>query len=322
MALEVYLPQGRPEFLGLLRAAVEPRVRLHVGKRPDPPSYEVLVAGRPEAGDVSTASGLRAVVIPWAGVPSETLKLMRDFPGITLHNLHHNAAPTAELAVALLLAAAKCIVPLDGALRKHDWRPRYEKSRSVLLCGKTVLVLGYGAIGKRVAAVCRALGMQVAGVRRRGAEPGTPDEVHAPTALHELLPRAHAVVVCLPLTAETEGMLGARELALLPEGALLVNVGRAAIVDEDALYDALASGRLGAAGLDVWYEYPANEEARAQTPPSRRPFGELDNVVLSPHRGGLCKQTEALRAAALAELLLAAAQGRALPGAVDLEAGY
>ena len=65
MALEVYLPQGRPEFVGLLRAAVEPRVRLHVGKRPDPASYEVLVAGRPAAEDVSAASGLRAVVIPW-----------------------------------------------------------------------------------------------------------------------------------------------------------------------------------------------------------------------------------------------------------------
>ena len=283
----------------------------------------MLVAGRPEAEDVLAASGLRAVVIPWAGVPSETLKLMRDFPGITLHNLHHNAAPTAELALALLLAAAKCIVPLDGALRKHDWRPRYEQPpRTVLLRGKTVLVLGYGEIGKRVAAACRALGMQVAGVRR-AAESVTPDEIHPPAALHELLPRAQAVVVCLPLTAQTEGMLGAPELALLPEGALLVNIGRAAIVDEDALYEALASGRLGAAGLDVWYDYPPNEAARARTPPSRRPFAELDNVVLSPHRGGLCKETEALRAAALAELLLAAADGRApLPGRVDLDAGY
>ena len=320
MALEVYLPRGRPEFVGLLRAAVEPRVRLHVGKRPDPASYEVLVAGRPKAEDVSAASALRTVVIPWAGVPPDTLTLMRDFPGIALHNLHHNAAPTAELAVALLLAAAKCIVPLDGALRKHDWRPRYEQTRSVLLCGKTVLVLGYGEIGKRVAAACRALGMQVAGVRR--ATECTRDEIHPPDALHELLLRAQAVVVCLPLTAQTEGMLGARELALLPEGALLVNIGRAAIVDEDALYEALTSGRLGAAGLDVWYDYPPDEAARAHTPPSRHPFGELDNVVLSPHRGGLCKETEALRAAALAELLLAAADGAPLSGRVDLDAGY
>jgi phosphoglycerate dehydrogenase-like enzyme len=111
-------------------------------------------------------------------------------------------------------------------------------------------------------------------------------------------------------------------LARLPRGAILVNVARGDVVDEEALYDALASGHLGGAGLDVWYRYPESEEARAATLPARRPFHELENVVLSPHRAGHGRGTEAARAAHLARLLAAAAGGEAIPHRVDLDRGY
>jgi phosphoglycerate dehydrogenase-like enzyme len=311
MALDVFLP--RPPgggFLEDLEARLDPEVRLTTET---PESCPFLVEGRPSAEQIE---GREAVIIPYAGVPRPTLELMRKHPGIALHNLHHNAAPTAELAVALLLAAAKRIVPIDRALRSGDWRPRYVETRAFLCEGKTALVLGHGAIGRRVADACRALGMTVLAVRRR---PST--EEYGPEDLRNLLPRADALIICLPWTEETDGLLGAPELARLPEGALLVNVARGPVVDAEALFLALREGHL-AAGLDVWYRYPENEDARARTFPANQPFHELDNVVLSPHRAGHAQETEALRARHLAAMLNAAARGETMPHRVDLEAGY
>ncbi|MHC4339654.1 MAG: NAD(P)-dependent oxidoreductase [Planctomycetota bacterium] len=316
MSADVFFP--RPPgggFLETLRSHLDERVRLET-ERGAPGS--ILVEGRPSPEQVESA---HAVVIPYAGVPPRTLELMRErFPHVALHNLHHNAAPTAELAMALLLATAKRLLPMDRALRAGDWSERYVEDRPFLCDGKTALVLGYGAIGRRVAHGCRALGMRVLATRRGGSIVG-PDEVHGPEALHDLLPRADALFVCLPRTERTEGVLGERELALLRPGSLLVNIARGPIVEEAALYAALKAGRL-AAGLDVWYRYPEGEEARRDTQPAELPFHELDNVVLSPHRGGLTADTEALRARHLAEMLNAAARNEPMPNRVDLQEGY
>jgi len=292
-------PEG--EFDGFLRARLDESVVL-VEAAP----CEVYVKGVAE----SIPEGCRAVVVPYAGVPPRTLELVAAHDGVALFNLHHNAAPTAELAMALLLAAAKRVVVLDRALRAGDWRPRYAEARDLLLEGRTAIVLGAGAVGSRVAKACSGLGMDVVALGRKTAH-----------RLAGLLPQAHALVVCVPWTGETEGMIGAAELAALPDGAVVVNVARGPVVREQALYEALASGRLRA-GLDVWYEYPKDEAARERTQPSTRPFFELDNVVMSPHRGGQADETERLRAEHLAGLLLALARGEEPDGRVDVKRGY
>ena len=287
-----------------------------------PAETRILVGGRPSLRQLS-APHLHALIIPWAGLPVETRELMHDFSHLTIHNLHHNAAPVAELTLALLLSAAKFIVPFDQALRQHDWTPRYEPNPSLLLSGKTAVILGYGAIGQRVAQVCRALGMTVLATRRHPqGNDGIAHEIHPPSALPELLPRAYALIICLPLTPETEGLLGADELALLPQEAVLVNIGRGTIVDEAALYNALREGQIKAAGLDVWYNYPPDKDGRSHTPPAAYPFHELENVVLSPHRGGHVVETEQLRMTGLAELLNTAVAGQPIPNRVNLERGY
>lgn len=301
-----------------------PGIALTEGPEP-PPQTQLLISGRPTRRQLAAAPDLRALIVPWAGLPGETRDLMRDFPDVATHNLHHNAAPVAELALMLLLAAAKFALRYDAALRRNDWRIRYERpAPTVLLDGRTALILGYGAIGRRVAAACRALGMTVLATRRRLDAPMTEDgiAVHPPGALHDLLPRAAALIVCLPHTPETDGLLGAPELDLLPAGAVLVNIGRGRIVDERALYEGLRAGRPHAAGLDVWYSYPPEEAARAAWPPSAYPFHELDNVIMSPHRGGAADETARLRMAALAEMLNEAAAGRPMENRVDLTAGY
>ncbi|HZY42405.1 MAG TPA: NAD(P)-dependent oxidoreductase, partial [Anaerolineae bacterium] len=267
---------------------------------------------------------LRALIIPWAGLPDVTRELALEFPHVAVHNLHHNAAATAEMAMALLLAAAKCIVPIDRLFRQHDWTPRYQRAQSVLLAGKTALVLGYGQIGQRVARACAALGMHVLATRRSQPELELIEgvKVYPPHDLLALLPRSEVLIITLPLTPETRGLIGERELALLPRGSIVVNVGRGSIIDEAALYHALRDRQLASAGLDVWYQYPADEAARSSTPPAHYPFHELDNVVLSPHRAGDAIGNEAARLAALAALLNAATRGEDMPNRVAVSIGY
>ncbi len=327
MPLHAHLLQTpQPEDLERLQAQLDPAVTLTTGPDlPDPAGFHVLISGSAKREQLAASPQLHTVIVPWAGIPVVLRDLLQaEFPHLALYNLHHNAPPVAELAMALLLAAAKRIVSLDQALRRDDWTPRYEPSRAMLLEGKTALVLGYGAIGRLVARACRGLGMQVLATRcsPQTASDEYAHEIHSSAALPDLLPRAHALIICLPLTPETEGLLGEKELRLLPAGAVLVNIGRGPIVQEQALYEALRDGHLGAAGLDVWYNYPQDEEARSHTPPSKFPFHELDNVVLSPHRGGSTMETGRLRMAALAELLNALARGEEPANRVDLQRGY
>lgn len=327
LAVHYLHPSYSEENLADLRSRLHPDVDLTVGSAvPAPAELLILIAGRPQREQITASSNLRALVIPWAGLPEPTRQLMLEFPHIAVHNLHHNARPVAEHALALLLAAAKFVVPMDRSLRTGDWTPRYQPNPSILLHGRRALILGFGAIGQQVARLCRGLGMEVVAVRRKSSRPSSVADggilLASPEALHTLLPRADVLIVCLPHTPETDGLIGADELALLPPGAVLVNIGRGPIVDEGAVYHALREGDLYAAGLDVWYNYPADEASRAHTPPSAYPFHELDNVVMSPHRAGGSTDTERLRMQHLAELLNAAARGEPMPNRVDLEAGY
>jgi phosphoglycerate dehydrogenase-like enzyme len=326
-ALNVHLLyQYDPEDVAILQDQLLPGISLSVGEEiGEEPDYHVLVAGRPTRHHLTSSPKLHTVIIPWVGIPPETLALLAEFPQVAVHNLHHNAAPTAELAVALLLAAAKLIIPYDSKLRQHDWTMRYNRpGPSLLLEGKTALILGYGAIGRRVATACKGMGMTTLAIKRSVEQPSNQvaDEIYGMEALHALLPRAEVLLICLPLTPETENLIGAQELALLPAISVLVNVGRGLIVDQEALYTALRDGRLHSAGLDVWYNYPPDKDSRAHTAPAAYPFHELENVVMSPHRGGDTFETERLRMSHLSRLLNKILEKKPVPNSVDLEIGY
>jgi phosphoglycerate dehydrogenase-like enzyme len=308
--------------LAYLQSLLPTAVTITSGETIDPQT-EILAGGRVSGDQLDALPRLRAVIVPWAGLPRNLADLLPQYPRLTAHNLHHNAIPVAETALALLLAAAKQILPLDQALRRGDWTERDRRwDHSALLHGKTALILGYGAIGRQMAHYCQALGMRVLATRRRpeAAFDGAV-ELRPAESLPALLPQSQALIVCLPLTPATEGTLGAAELALLPDGAIIVNIGRGPVIDEAALYAELANGRLWA-GLDVWYNYPPDEAARANYMPADYPFHELDTVVMSPHRAGGSDQTERLRIRHLADLLNAAAQGEPIPNRINLAAGY
>jgi phosphoglycerate dehydrogenase-like enzyme len=228
------------------------------------------------------------------------------------------------MAMALLLATAKNLIPADRAIREHDWRIRYEPNQNIILSERTALVLGYGAVGRNIARMCQVFGMEVHALRRNLGQTSKEGEiiVHPLVELDGLLPDADIVFVALPLTPSTEGLLNRERIVKLPEHCILVNVARGSVVEEEALYDALHTRSIAGAGIDVWYRYPDDEESRKNTPPAQYPFHELDNVVMSPHRGGGSRQNESMRLRHIAKLLNTLARGEIPPTRVDVREGY
>jgi len=313
------------DYTNEFRSLLDPKIILTEGRElPKKPDYDILVYPTPKPEWLEASPNLKAVIIPWAGLPEETRNIMLNYPNISVHNLHHNNINTAEMALTLLMAAAKRLIPLDQALRKNDWRPRYDGPHGILLNGKRALILGFGEVGQSLAGMCLGLGMKVMATKKHPEDyQGNLNvDVYPDNLLNELLSTTDALLIALPLTPETEGLIGEAEINRMPRGGLLVNIGRGPVVDQLAVYNALKSGQLRAAGSDVWYHYPESKEAQANTPPSDAPLGELDNFVLSPHRGGLVEEVEHQRVIALAKLLNAANRGQPIPNKVDLDLGY
>jgi phosphoglycerate dehydrogenase-like enzyme len=293
---------------------------------PAQPDYQILVWGRPNEEWLAEAADLQYLIVPYAGIPIHTLALLKKYPHLHLHNLHHNALPTAEMAFSLLLAAAKNIIPAHNKLQKGDWTPRYEGLANRLIAGRNVLIMGYGSVGRHLADMCAGMKTRIFSTRNNCPEVHLENnvEIHPAGDLESLLPAAQIILLTLPLTAGTKNILNRKRLELLPEDAILVNIGRGGLIEEKALYELLKSGRIAAAGLDVWYNYPAGIAERQHTYPGNLPFHELNNVVLSPHRGGAFANydTELLRVQHLADMLLKHLQTGKMPNQVDLNRGY
>lgn len=274
---------------------------------------DVLVCGHPRDGEVEGVVEGGVVLVPFAGLSPALRTRLLERPDLRVYALHDNASDVAELGVGLLLALARRIVPADRALREGRWERRPLGMR---LAGKRALILGYGAMGREVATRLSALRMYLSAVRRRGPfGHDTVAEVHPASSLDLLLPDADVLINALPLTPDTEGLLDAARLALLPKGALLVNLGRGPTIDEAALYEALRSGALGGAALDVWWRYGGER-------PCHHDFEALEHVVFSPHWAGQVQDTEADRAAAVDAVLRQLRAGEEPLGRVDVVQGY
>jgi glyoxylate reductase len=206
-------------------------------------------------------------------------------------------AAVADLTLALILACRRHLVASDRFVREGRWRRGWARPELLGrdLTGATLGVLGFGRIGRQVANRAEAFGMGIVFHRRTGGIP-----------LDELLRTADVVSLHVPLTPETDGLLSRERLALLQDGATLVNTARGAIVDEDALVEELVSGRISA-GLDVFADEPRVPERLL----------ELPNVVLTPHVASATVETRAAMTRVLVDNVLAFLRGDALPNPVD-----
>ena len=324
--LSVFLSyRPKSEHLNTLKIHLDPGVKLSFGEvPPDVADFDVLVNGRPDENWLTASDRLWALVIPFAGLPDTTVKMLRKFPKLRVYNLHHNALPVAEMVIGLMLSVARKIGELDRTFRKDDWTPRYgDNTDFMLLNGRRVLILGYGHVGREVGRLCSALGMKVSAVRRDPSQPVQEGiSVHSTLDLPQLLPNTQVLIVCVPLTSETRMLLDANLLSRLPGEAILVNVGRAGVIDEEALFLSLKEAKIAGAGLDVWFNYPSSVEERPNTPPSRFPFKSLPNVVMTPHVAGKVQETEDLRMRHLARLLNQIAAGEEPQDQIDVARGY
>jgi phosphoglycerate dehydrogenase-like enzyme len=304
-------------FAGHLADRVRARLRI---------PCEVAVAGDREIltqlGDVdvlvtmaftremaAAAPRLRLVQVPGAGL--DRIDRTALAPHAALANAYGHDVGIAEYVIGAMLALARSFCRIDADLRRGRWDSVWSGAPVPLwseLAGKTLGVLGYGRIGQAVARRALAFDMDVLAIRRDASRPDPHGLafVRGPDALDEVLGRADHLALTLALTPETRGLIGARELALMKPTAVLINVARGEVVDEDALYEALDRGVIAGAALDVWYRYPAGD---APTHPGHRPFHALPNVLMTPHVSGWTEGMMDARAGVIAENIHRTARG-------------
>lgn len=244
------------------------------------------------------------------GVEHMRLNEFRERGVILTNGAGLYAHPIAEHVIMCMLAARLNLLGLVRAQAALRWDPEAESEQE--LQGSVALILGYGALGRAVGDRAQALGVTVLGARRRGDEP-IEDGVSTGDAWRARLPEADFVVLTLPATPETRGILGEPELASMKPGAWLINVARGSLVDEEALVDALSSGRLGGAALDAFQNEPL---------PPAHPFWKLPNVLLSPHSSWRSSRLDEREVALFSENLQRFIDGEGLRNVVDLDAGY
>lgn len=313
----------RVAFAGTFAAHFAEPVRAHLGLPCD-----VIVDD--ETGIVSRLSEVDVVVTlafnREMGAAARRLKLVQ-VPGAGLERIDRSAVPRgtwlanayghevgiAEYVLGAILTLTRSFARLDAALRRGTWDSQWAIGAEPPppwpeLAGKTLGILGYGRIGQCVARRAQAFDMEICAIRRDVGRSARAELtlLGGLEVLDEVLRRSDYLLIALPVTPETRGVIGERQLRAMKPTAVLVNVSRAEIIDEGPLYRALAERTIAAAALDVWYRYPTEA---GPTLPARQPFHELPNVLMTPHVSGWTDGMLRTRARLIAENIHRAARG-------------
>jgi D-2-hydroxyacid dehydrogenase (NADP+) len=276
---------------------------------------EVLFAKGVPSEVWTRAKRLRWYQAGMAGVDS-VIPLVADRPDLIVTNASGaHGEVISELILAMMLSFATGLHYLE---RRCGAEPAADERESIMrgkfsLRGQTVGILGLGDIGGTLAKKLRALGVTTVGITRTGTRSNLVDSHYPVENLHAALPGLDHLALCLPLTAATHRIIGAAELTLMKRGAYLYNVGRGGSVDPDALVDALETGRLAGAGLDVTEPEPLPASSRLRT---------LPQVILSEHTSGSSPENSDLITTIFIDNLTRYLSGRPLENLVDRRRGY
>jgi D-3-phosphoglycerate dehydrogenase len=252
----------------------------------------VRSATKVTADIMARAGNLKIVGRAGVGVDNIDVKTATERKVQVINTPSGNAIAAGELAIGYIFALARKIPQASASMKKGEWEKK--KFAGVEITGKTLGVVGFGNIGRQVAERGVGLKMKVLAFDPLlAADAAVPAGVEV-TKFDALIAAADFVTLHLPLTGETRNLFGAATFGRMKKGAFLINCARGGIVDETALYDALKSGQLGGAALDVFEKEP--------TPPL--PLFELDNVLLSPHIGASTKEAQSKVAVELAEVFV------------------
>ncbi len=259
---------------------------------------------------VATQTALRWLHTTASGLPPDVRTALAARGDVTVTNgagTHGRAV--AEHVVAVTLAHLKRLPDLMAAQRTADWRPPAAEELSGLRAG----VVGLGDLGRCTARLLGAFGTEVVGLRRGAAPVPEVSATYGPRSWEQFYDGLDLLVVCAPLTEQTSGMVGRRQLALLRPGALLVNVGRGPVVDEGALIEALRAGRLAGAALDVFATEPL---------PASSPLWSTPGVLITPHCADATAGTSRRGLRLLLDNIARHRSGSALRNVVDVARGY
>lgn len=244
---------------------------------------EIIKAGR----------RLRVIGRAGAGLDNIDVEAAEKKRIIVLNTPEALAEAVAELTIGLIISLARSIPLADQAIKEGKWIKK--KLMGWQLKGRTLGTIGLGNVGERVARIAKALGMKILITKRTPPSPELLKEFEAEfVPLKQLLRRSDVVTLHVPLTSQTHHMIGARELQLMKDGAFLINTSRGAVVDEKALLEALKSGKLGGAALDV-YEVE---------PPKDLELIKLPNVVCTAHIGAQTEEAQRVAATLIAEKII------------------
>jgi phosphoglycerate dehydrogenase-like enzyme len=209
-------------------------------------------------------------------------------PGVAICNAFGHETAIAEYVLMTMLVWSHRFREIEGEFRTlSSWRASWVHSGPPHgeILGATVGIVGLGRVGQEVARRAVAFGCRVIAANRSPRPPeGGVEQVYPLSELDQMLPACDFVVVSTALGPETEKLIGAGRLRLMKRSAFLVNIARGAVIDEDAVYHALHDRSIGGAALDVWWQYP--DAAEPERRPSRYPFHELPNVIMTPHCSG------------------------------------
>lgn len=235
---------------------------------------------------IEAAPDLKLIQIPWTGVETFDFSAVKD-KGIVVCNTHSNAEAVAELGVALIFDLLKKVSYHDRKMRAGSWNREQIPLdlSSAMISGKKVCIIGCGAIGSRVAALLKACGCSVVAVKKSKALQVGLDQVYMPDEINAAVSDADIVVSAVPLTPQTQSLINGQLISVMKDGVRIVNLSRAKVIDEDALYSALLSGKVAGFASDVWWNPPPRGESLGY-PSVRNDFTKLENVILSPHRAG------------------------------------
>ncbi len=236
--------------------------------------YQARRAAVEAAMAVATSGQLKWVHSSAAGVDHPIFQQIMDAGATLTHSPGLHGKPIAQYVIGYMLRHAKRMAAHAEAQARHDWTREIE---SVELTRRTLGIVGYGGIGSEIARLATAFEMRVVGSKRTPIEDPNLDELLGPDQLHELLAQSDYVALACPLTDETRGLIGAAEFAVMKDDAVLINIARGGVVDEEALIAAMNGGQIAGAVLDVVGEEPL---------PAESPLWDLPNVVITPHDSG------------------------------------
>ncbi len=316
---------SNPSRLQKLREQIESRLGAAIDKIAlslDPAKFaenlaeaEVIAAYRFSAEQFAESRKLRWLYLGAAGIEKSLSPALVN-SGVIFTNARgiHGDRMAEFVLGAILFLANRFDLAVHGQLEKQ-WRKKEIIKARFPVAGKTVGIAGIGAIGAEIAKWCAAVGMRVIGLRRdiHLPKPEMIAEIFPAQQLDEFLQQADFLVLSLPLTPETHGLLSAKRLQKMKPGAYFINIGRGEVVDEIALLALLRERRIAGAVLDVFQNEPL---------PAEHPFWQLDNVLVTPHISGNFEEYVARAGEQFAENLARYLAGETLLNVVDKKKGY